>query len=382
MNWGLLQQANNSTNGSGNGTNATNASGGMGGGEVQTLPDTLASLLGLGDGPLVTFVMGIVAAGLVASFLLTLVAVSGIWGKRKITAAFTDRIAVNRHGPFGLLIIVADAVRLLSKELIVPDGADRPAYDIAPIIMVSSALLGFAVIPMGSGIQLADPEAGLVYVFAVASIASVGLVTAGYASNNKFSFLGGLRAVAQNIAYEIPLVVTAASVVIFAGSLRMSEIVAAQSATLVSLGPVSIPAWYAFVNPFAFVLFVAANLAEVGRNPFDVPEAPTEIVAGWQTEYSSVYFVLCYLSEFIHIFLGGAIIATLFLGGPAGPGPEALGFVWFVLKMLAVYLFTQWARSAVPRVRIDQLIEIGWKGMLVLSFANLLLTAVIVGVAF
>ncbi|WP_394351422.1 complex I subunit 1/NuoH family protein [Halomarina oriensis] len=354
----------------------------MGGGEVQTLPDTLASLLGLGDGPLVTFVMGIVAAGLVASFLLTLVAVSGIWGKRKITAAFTDRIAVNRHGPFGLLIIVADAVRLLSKELIVPDGADRPAYDIAPIIMVSSALLGFAVIPMGSGIQLADPEAGLVYVFAVASIASVGLVTAGYASNNKFSFLGGLRAVAQNIAYEIPLVVTAASVVIFAGSLRMSEIVAAQSATLVSLGPVSIPAWYAFVNPFAFVLFVAANLAEVGRNPFDVPEAPTEIVAGWQTEYSSVYFVLCYLSEFIHIFLGGAIIATLFLGGPAGPGPEALGFVWFVLKMLAVYLFTQWARSAVPRVRIDQLIEIGWKGMLVLSFANLLLTAVIVGVAF
>jgi NADH-quinone oxidoreductase subunit H len=135
---------------------------------------------------------------------------------------------------------------------------------------------------------------------------------------------------------------------------------------------------YAFVNPFAFVLFMAANLAEVGRNPFDVPEAPTEIVAGWQTEYSSVYFVLCYLSEFIHIFLGGAIIATIFLGGPAGPFLP--GFVWFVIKMLAVYLFTQWARSAVPRVRIDQLIEIGWKGMLVLSFANILLTAVIVGV--
>jgi len=382
MSRGLLQQANNSTNASGNGTagNATNASGGMGGGDVQTLPETLAGLLGLGDGPLVALFTGLVASALVATFLLTLVAVSGIWGKRKITAAFTDRIAVNRIGPFGLLIIVADAVRLLSKELIIPDGADRPAYDLAPIVMVSSALLGFAVIPMGSGIQIADPEAGLVYVFAVASIASVGLVTAGYASNNKFSFLGGLRAVAQNIAYEIPLVVTAASVVIFAGSLQMSEIVAAQTATLVSLGPVDIPAWYAFVNPFAFVLFMAANLAEVGRNPFDVPEAPTEIVAGWQTEYSSVYFVLCYLSEFIHIFLGGAIIATLFLGGPAGPGPAALGFVWFVLKMLAVYLFTQWARSAVPRVRIDQLIEIGWKGMLVLSFANLLLTAVIVGV--
>jgi NADH-quinone oxidoreductase subunit H len=344
-----------------------------------TLTDTIGDLLGFGElSPLEDFLAAFIGAALIVTFLLTLVAVSGIWGKRKITAAFTDRIAVNRVGPFGLLIIVADAVRLLSKELIIPDGADRPAYDIAPIIMASSALLGFAVIPMGSGIQLADPETGLVYVFAVASIASVGLVTAGYASGNKYSFLGGLRAVAQNLAYEIPLVVTAASVVIFAGTLQLSEIVAAQTEPLVTVAGVAIPSWYAFVNPFAFMLFMAANLAEVGRNPFDIPEAPTEIVAGWQTEYSSVYFVLAYLSEFIHIFLGGAIIATIFLGGAAGP--VLPGFVWFVIKMVAVYLFTQWARSAIPRVRIDQLIEIGWKGMLVLSFANLLLTAVIVGV--
>ena len=145
-----------------------------------------------------------------------------------------------------------------------------------------------------------------------------------------------------------------------------------------ALGPVAIPSWFAFVNPFAFVLFVIANLAEVGRNPFDIPEAPTEIVAGYQTEYSSVYFVLIYLGEFIHIFLGGAIIATVFLGGPAGP--VLPGFIWFLIKIWTVFLFTQWCRSAVPRVRIDQLIEIGWKGMLVLSFANLVLTAVIVGV--
>nr|WP_254538125.1 complex I subunit 1 family protein [Halomarina sp. BCD28] len=329
-------------------------------------------------GPFETFVAAVIGAALVATFLLTLVAVSGIWGKRKITAAFTDRIAVNRIGPFGLLIIVADAVRLLSKELIIPEGADRPAYDIGPIVMASSAVLGFAVIPMGNGIHLADPETGLAYVFAVSSIASLGILMCGYSSNNKYSLLGGLRAVAQNIAYEIPLVITGASVVLFAGSLQMSEIVAAQTEPLFTIAGLSIPAWYAFVNPFAFVLFMAANLAEVGRNPFDVPEAPTEIVAGYQTEYSSVYFVLMYLAEFLHIFLGGAIIATVFLGGPAGP--ILPGFVWFVIKMLAVYLFTQWARSAVPRVRIDQLIEIGWKGMLVLSFANLLLTAVIVGV--
>ena len=350
---------------------------------AQTTVDTLGGLLGLGElSPAEDFLLSFIVAGGIVTFLLTLVAVSGIWGKRKITAAFTDRIAVNRIGPFGLLIIVADAVRLLSKELIVPEGVDRPAWDVAPFVMVSSALLGFAVIPMGSGIHLADPEVGLAYVFAVASIASLGIVMAGYSSNNKYSLLGGLRAVAQNLAYEIPLILTAASVVIFAGTLQLSGIVDAQAAALVEFGGFGIKSWYAFVNPFAFLLFMAANLAEVGRNPFDIPEAPTEIVAGWQTEYSSAYFVLAYLSEFVHIFLGGAIIATIFLGGPTSPivGLEILpGFVWFVIKILAVYLFTQWMRSAIPRVRIDQLIEIGWKGMLVLSFANLVLTAVIVG---
>ena len=269
-------------------------------------PEIIADLLGLDiSEPWVISVTAVVAAGVIATVLLTMTAVLGIWGKRKITAAFTDRIAVNRHGPYGLLIIPADAVRLLSKELIVPEAVDRPAWDLAPLIIASSALLGFAVIPFGHGLQLADPETGLAYVFAVASIASLGLLMAGYASNNKFSFLGGLRAVAQNLAYEIPLVITGASVVIFAGSLRMSTIVEMQQQTLVSLAGIPIPSWYVFVNPFAFVLFMIANLAEVGRNPFDIPEAPTEIVAGYQTEYSSVYFVLIYLGEFIHIFLGG-----------------------------------------------------------------------------
>ena len=341
------------------------------------LPERISDLLGIG-GPIGDIVGALIAAFIVGNIMLAMTGVAGPWAKRKITAAFTDRIAVNRIGPFGLLIIVADSVRLLSKELIIPEGADRPSYDLAPIILPASALLGFSVIPMGSGIQLADPEAGLALVFAFASIASIALVMGGYASNNKYSLMGGLRAVAQNIAYEIPLIVTAMSVVIFAGSLQMSTIVAEQTSTLVSLGGVSIPAWYAFVNPFAFVLFLVANMAEIGRNPFDIPEAPTEIVAGYQTEYSSVYFVLFYLGEFLHVFLGGAIMATIFLGGPAGP--VLPGFVWFVIKIWAFFLFTQWARSALPRVRIDQLIEIGWKGMLVLSFANLVLTAIIVGV--
>ena len=346
-------------------------------GPVTTLPETISGALGL-SGTLGDVVGGLIGAFLIANIMLGMTALAGPWAKRKITAAFTDRIAVNRIGPFGLLIIVADAVRLLSKELIVPDGVDRPAWDLAPIILPFSALLGFAVIPLGSGLQLADPETGIVFAFAAASVASLGLVMAGYASNNKYSLLGSLRSIAQNLAYEIPLVLTAASVILFAGPFRTSEIVAAQSETLVTIAGIAIPGWYAFVNPFAFVLFIAANMAEIGRNPFDIPEAPTEIVAGYQTEYSSVYFVLFYLGEFIHIFLGGALIAVLFLGGPAGP--VLPGFVWMVIKMWAFFLFTQWCRSAVPRVRIDQLIEIGWKGMLVLSLANLVLTAVLVGV--
>ena len=343
------------------------------------LPEMISDWLNLGGfGVLGEFVAALLGAALIGTFVLLNAAVAGPWAKRKITAAFTDRISVNRVGPAGIGTIVVDSIRLLSKELIVPEAVDRPAWDLAPILVPLSALLGFAVIPIHPGVQVADPEIGLVFVFAVSSLASLGLVAGGYASNNKYSLLGGLRALAQNLAYEIPLVITGASVVIFVGSLQITEIIATQHEALVTVAGIRIPQWFAFVNPFAFVLFIAANMAEVGRNPFDTPEAPTELVSGYQTEYGSVYFVLYYLGEFLHIFLGGAIIATLFLGG--WHGPVLPGFVWFTIKIWAVFLLTQWARSAVPRVRIDQLIQIGWKGMLVLSFANLVLTAVIVGV--
>lgn len=343
-------------------------------------PDTVGRLLGFGTELSLwqEFIASLIAAFVIGNLMLAMTGIAGPWAKRKVRAQFIDSIAVNRVGPFGLLIIPAASIQLLAKELIIPEGVDRPAYDLAPVVIAFSALLGFAVIPMGSGLQLADPETGLVFALAIASIASLGLVMAGYGSNNKYSMLGGLRAVAQNIAYEIPLIVTAASVVIFAGTLQMSEIVAAQQQILLSFGDYYIPAWYAFVNPFAFTLFIAANLAEIGRNPFDTPEAPTEIVAGYQTEYSSVYFVLIFLGEFLHIFLSAAIITTLFLGGPAGP--ILPGLIWFVIKIWAIFLFIQWLRAALPRVRIDQMIEIGWKGLLILAFANLILTAVVVGV--
>jgi NADH-quinone oxidoreductase subunit H len=347
------------------------------------LPEWVADVLGLdGFGGAGTAIAALIAAFVIANVMLIQAALAGPWLKRKIAAAFWGKLGPNRMGPGGSLIIVADALRMLSKELIVPEGADRPAWDLAPIVVAGSAMVGFAVIPFGEiggvQIQLADPEIGLVLVFAIASVTSVGLVMGGYSSSNKYSMLGSLRAVAQNIAYEIPLILAAGSVVIFAGTLQLSGIVEAQTDTIVSVGGFGIPSWYAIVNPFAFALFLVANLAEVGRNPFDIPEAPTEIVAGYQTEYSSVYFVLIYLGEFLHIFLGGAIAAVVFLGG--GAGPVLPGPVWFLVKMWAFFLFTQWARQTFPRVRIDQLIEIGWKGLLVLTFANLILTAVLVGV--
>ncbi|WP_408960711.1 complex I subunit 1/NuoH family protein [Natrinema sp. 74] len=342
-------------------------------------------MLGFGptSGPVEQFLVALIGGLLIANILLVQVAIAGPWAKRKITAVFWGKIGPNRIGPYGLLIIVADAIRFLSKEIIIPKGADRPAFDLAPILLPAVAILGFAVIPIGNGLQLADPETGLVFVFAVASIASIALVMGGYASNNKYSMMGALRAVAMNIAYEIPLVVTGVSVVLFTGTLRMSEIVAAQTHPLLTVANVTVPSWYGFVNPLAFVLFLVTSLSEVGRNPFDTAEAPTEIVAGYMTEYSGVLFVLLYLGEFLHIFLGGAIIATIFLGGPTAPISTlefVPGIVWFFAKVWAYFLFTQWARVSIPRLRIDQVIAIGWKGLLVISFANLLLTAIIVGV--
>jgi NADH-quinone oxidoreductase subunit H len=346
------------------------------------LVDQISGLLNL-EGLVGEVIAGLLGSALIAVIVLLFAAIAGPYMKRKLTSAFVDRIAVDRVGPYGVGTIAVDAIRLLTKELIVPENADRPAWDLGPMLVVISATMGFAVIPFGSGLHLADPQVGVVYLFAVSSIASLGIVSGAYASSNKYSLLGGLRGVSQNIAYEIPLVLTGASAVLFAGSLRISDIVAAQSATLFSIGPVSVPAWFGFVNPFAFALFMVANLAEIGRNPFDLPEAPNDLVAGYQTEYSSVYFVLFYLGEFLHIFLGGAIVTTLFLGGPTAP-VSALSFipgiVWFIAKVWGVFFFTQWARSAVPRVRPDQLLDIGWKGMLGLAFVNLLLTAVIIGV--
>lgn len=346
-----------------------------------TFNDAVADLLGVEDfSPLVEFAVALVGAVIVGSIILTIVGVSAVWLKRKLNARLGDRLAVNRVGPAGVLIMPADAIKLLSKEVVVPEGVDRASYLLAPILAASAVIAAFAFIPFGSGLQIADPETGLIFALAFASLGAIPIVMAGYSSKNKYSFLGFEREVAQAIAYEIPLVVSALAIVPLVAyfgdtdtPLRMSEIVAAQQGPLLGIEGIPVPNWFLFAQPIAAALFFVAILAEFSRNPFDLPEAGSELVAGYLTEYGGVNFVLLFLAEFAAIFFGGALFTALFLGG--GSGPLLPAAVWFLIKMFAFYLVVQWLRATVPRVRIDQLLSLGWKYMLELTFLNLLLTA-------
>ncbi len=346
-----------------------------------TFTETVAELLGVeGFSPLTEFGVAVVGAVLLSVVLLGVVGLSAVWFKRKWNARLGDRIAVNRVGPFGLFILFADSLKLLSKEVVVPEGADGLSYRLAPILSVTAVITAFAFIPFGSGLQVADPETGLVFALAFASVGAIPIVMGGYASNNKYSFLGFEREVAQAIAYEIPLVVSAVTIVplvaVFADTsapLRMSEVVAAQQGPLFGIEGLPIPNWFIFAQPVAAALFLVSIFAEFSRNPFDLPEAGSELVAGYLTEYGGVNFVLLFLAEFAAIFFGGALFTALFLGG--GSGPLLPAAVWFFVKMFAFYVFVQWLRGTIPRVRIDQLLSLGWKYLLELTFLNLLLTA-------
>jgi len=345
---------------------------------VETVESFLGDLGFVGEA-----LAALVGALIVGNIILVVVGVSAVWFKRKWNARLGDRIAVNRVGPAGLLIMPADALKLLSKEVVVPREADEAAYRIAPVLAATTIIAAFAFIPFGSGLQVADPEAGLIFAFAFASLSAIPIVIAGYSSNNKYSFLGFEREVAQAIAYEIPLVVSAAALVPLvavlgdtSSPLRMSEIVAAQQQPLLGIDGFPVPNWFLFTQPIAAVLFFVAVLAEFSRNPVDLPEAGSELVAGYLTEYGGVNFVLMFLAEFAAIFFGGALFTTLFLGG--GSGPLLPDVVWFLAKMFGFYVVVQWLRATVPRVRIDQLLDLGWKYLLELTFLNLLLTAGII----
>ncbi len=292
--------------------------------------------------------------------------------ERRLLARFQLRVGPNRVGPLGLLQPLADGIKLIFKESFIPARADRFVYVVAPIISVVAALFVYAVIPIGPPVRLfgrevtlyvADVNVGILLVLAASSVGVYGIILGGWASDNKYSLLGGLRSTAQVISYELTLGLAVLAVVMMAGSLSLVEIVRAQSHV-----------WFAVTQPVAFVLFLIAGLAETNRSPFDLPEAEQELIGGYQTEYGGFAFAMFYVGEYVGVITMGALSATLFLGGWQGPWHPSV--VWFLLKVFAIVFVFIWVRATLPRLRYDQLMGFGWKVLVPVGLANLAVTGI------
>ena len=304
-----------------------------------------------------------VIAGLVIVFILVNAVLLGAavitWGERRILGRFQNRVGPNRWGPFGTFQPIADLLKLLTKEDLRPQGADRIVFALVPILMVAPLILLTAVIPFAKNTALASLNVGVLYILAVSSVSSVAIFMAGWSSNNRYAMFGAARAVAVLISYEVPVVLSLLGVVMVAASMSLGSIVEAQALPFI------------LVMPMAFFVFLAGMSAELNRSPFDVAEAESEIIAGYHTEYSGVKFALIQAAEFGGVGVVAAITATLFLGGWSGPWSEYLGWLWFLLKTgIVVFLFI-WFRATYPRLRIDQIMAFSWKFLLPLSMINL-----------
>jgi NADH-quinone oxidoreductase subunit H len=315
------------------------------------------------------------------SIVLILIALSGFAYttllERRFIARLQARIGPNRAGPHGLLQPVADGLKLIVKESITPAQADKLIFFLAPVIAVVPALIVFAVIPFGSGaiFNLAgDLNIGVLYVLAVLSVGVYGAVLAGWASNNKYASLGGLRASAQMISYELALGLSLVAVVLMASSASLNDIVKYQQ-------PGNILGWLIFRQPIAAVIFAICAMAELARAPFDLVEAEQELVAGFLTEYGGMKFALFYMSEYVKMIAMSALFATFFLGGWSGPFVNevpVLSLVYFAIKVLIGLLIIVWVRATLPRFRYDKLMSFGWKALLPISLANVMLTALLI----
>lgn len=289
------------------------------------------------------------------------IAASLIWVERRLLALWQDRYGPNRTGPFGLLQVVADAIKIFMKEDWIPPFADKPVFIVAPAIIFVTVLMSFAVIPVAPGIVVSDLNIGLLFFLAMSSLGVYSVVLAGWSSNNKYSLVGGMRAAAQMLSYEVFMGLSLMGVVLLAGSFSLGTIVEAQKRV-----------WFVFPQFPGFVLFLIAGLAETRRIPFDLPEAESELIAGYHSEYSGMKFGMFFVGEYMGITLISGMIAVLFFGGWLGP--VLPGVLWFLIKTFLFIAFFILLRAALPRPRFDQLMSWGWKVMLPLALANLLLT--------
>lgn len=286
--------------------------------------------------------------------------------ERKIIGYMQIRIGPNRHGPWGLLQTVADVLKLLLKEDIIPAKADKPIFILAPVIAFAPSFMVLAIISWSENIAGADLNIGVLYFVGISSLTTIGVLMGGWSSNNKYSLMGSMRSIAQMISYEIPLVLAIIGVVILAGSLNLRDIVFAQQ---------EMGVWFIIPQFLGFVIYMIAAIAELNRSPFDLPEAESELVSGYHTEYSGFRMAFFFLSEYVYAIAIAALATTLFLGGWLGP--VLPGVVWFLLKMSLFMFVWFWLRATLPRVRVDQLMAFGWKVLIPLALLNIVITAVI-----
>jgi NADH-quinone oxidoreductase subunit H len=292
-----------------------------------------------------------------------------VWLERKVAGHIQLRPGPKEVGPFGLLQTIVDGIKLVGKELITPFKADKKLFILAPVMIFMPVLVGFLVLPFGENLIIRDMNAGVLLIFAFSTFSVLAILAGGWASNNKYALLGAVRSVAQNVAYEIPLLLSVLSVVLMVNSLKFSEIVAAQGKV-----------WFFLVQPVAAIIYLICATAETNRAPFDIPEAESELVAGFHTEYSGMRFGLFFLAEYTNMFIVCAVATSLFFGGWHGPFGFSLGLpgvVWFLLKTYFLLFVIMWVRWTFPRLRFDQLMNFSWKVMIPLSLANLVVTAAI-----
>ncbi|MCJ7733663.1 MAG: NADH-quinone oxidoreductase subunit NuoH [Anaerolineales bacterium] len=325
-------------------------------------------LLGWGAGEEFVLVVLQVIGSVLVVIICFLIVIALIWVERKLAGRIQDRFGPNRAGPFGIFQSFADIIKIFTKEYITPEGAEKGLFNIAPVLAMASVLAIWAVFPIAVNVIGADIHVGVLYIVAVGAFGILAILMAGWSSNNRYALLGASRSVAMLISYEIPMIVSLLVPVLLSHSMKLSTIIESQQSL-----------WYIIVAPLAALVFLISSMAEIGKAPFDLLEAESELVAGYHTEYSGMKFGMFYVAEFLHQYTVGALITIFFLGGWTGPLAiqwPILGVFYFYAKSFFVYLVISWIRLSLPRIRIDEMLSLNWRFLIPVSFINLMAVAI------